>query len=459
VSGNDSRDPGVRDATDHPRLLLKNGKVLDYFPVDLRADPAPRVANVDLRIAQGRVAERGSDLQSAAGEEVIDLAGVTVMPGNVNGHTHLYSALAAGMPLPADPPQDFTEILTQIWWPLDRALDADAVHVSAVAGAWDAVRCGTTLLFDHHSSLSSVGQSLDQVERGIAAVGLRGCLCYEVTDRGGRGSRDITLEENQRYLQKLADNPQKGVPRFRGVVGAHASFTLEERTLILLAEICDKMGVGIHMHLAEGQTDRQVSQDRRWKDPLERLLEFGLVRPGSIFAHGVDLTPIDLQTLEERGAWVVHCGRSNMNNGVGRAPVDRFPGKCALGTDGLDDNMWGELRTTYFRGNEHGRGTMGLAHAGRFWLGSYRLAREVFGEPFGSLDTGAPADFIVLNTFQKTPLNEHSWLSHLLFNFHPWDIESVYVGGRRVYRTGDAAPLAPELCQQTAQRIWSSMRR
>jgi len=428
---------------DLPRLLLKAGKVLDYFPTDLQADPAPRVERVDLRIAEGRIVERGPDLAPAEGapEEVIDLAGVTVMPGNVNGHTHLYSALAVGMPPPKEPPQNFTEILTEIWWPLDRALNAEAIRVSAVAGAWDAVRCGTTLLFDHHSSLSNVGNSLDLVEEGISTVGLRACLCYEVTDRGGRGSRDITLEENQRYLQKLADSPRRGIPTFKGMVGAHASFTLEERTLFLLAEICDKMGVGVHMHLAEGTTDREVSQDRGWKDPLERLVEFGLVRPGSIFAHGVDLTPLDMQILAERGVWLTHCGRSNMNNGVGRAPVDRFPHRCAIGTDGLDDNMWGELRATFFRGSEPGRGPLGFEGAERFWLGTFRLARDFFGEPFGSLDATAPADFVILDTFRKTPLTQENWLGHLLFNFHPWDIDSVYVGGRRVYKTGDPPPL------------------
>ena len=453
-----SSTPTGQSGAESPRLLLQNGKVLDFFPGDLAAEPAPRVEEVDLRVANGRIVARGKELAPEAGEEVRALHGVTVLPGSINSHTHLYSALAAGMPRPQEPPQDFTEILTEIWWPLDRALNSEAVYLSAVAGAWDAVRCGTTLLFDHHSSLANVGLSLDQVQKGIAEVGLRACLCYEVTDRGGRGSRDITLEENQRFLQKLADSPQKGVPQFKGIVGAHASFTLEERTLILLAEICDKMGVGVHMHLAEGKTDREVSQERGWKDPLERLVEFGLVRPGSIFAHGVDLTPIDLQILEEKGSWVVHCGRSNMNNGVGRAPVDRFPTNCAIGTDGLDDNMWGELRTTFFRGNESGRGPMGYDHAERFWLGGYRLARAFFGEPFGSLAVGAPADFIVLDTFQKTPLTSDTWLGHLLFNFHPWDIDSVYVGGHKVYQTGDAAPVDPHLCQETALRIWDTMR-
>ena len=111
----------------------------------------------------------------------------------------------------------------------------------------------------------------EEVESAIAQVGLRGCLCYEVTDRGGKGQRDITLEENERYLQKLLDAPRSGMHQFRGMVGAHASFTLEERTLQLLEGICSRMGVGLHIHLAEGTTDREVSQDRGWKEPLARL--------------------------------------------------------------------------------------------------------------------------------------------------------------------------------------------
>jgi cytosine/adenosine deaminase-related metal-dependent hydrolase len=439
-------------------LLLKNATVLDYFPVDLDAEAAPRVEVTDLRLAGERIVARGTDLTPADGDEVLELAGVTVMPGNINAHGHLYMSLAAGMPQPAAPLRTYTDILTEVWWKLDRALDAEANHLCALAGSWDAVRCGTTLVFDHHASSAAIGESLDRVEAGIAEVGLRGCLCYEVTDRGGKGQRDIALQENERYLQKLHDAPgADGVPRFRGLVGAHASFTLEERTLELIEGICSRMGVGVHIHLAEGTTDREVSHDRGWPDPLDRLAAFGLVRPGSVFAHGVDLSPLDMQTLGAKGVWLVHCGRSNMTNGVGRAPIDRFPDNCAIGSDGLDNNMWGELRTSYFRGTEGGRGPMGFDGAARFWLGNYRLAREVFGEPFGSLDVGAPADVIILENFQKTPLTGDTWLSHLLFDFHPWDIHTVIVGGRRVYRNGDAPPVAARVLQDVAARMWRTL--
>ncbi len=453
----DKESTGPITGSDDQTLLFKNGIILDYYPPDMAAEPDPQVFSGDLRIKGDRIVERGTDLKAAPGEDVIDLAGVTILPGNINAHGHLYATFAGGMPQPKAPLETFTDILTEIWWPLDRSLDNEAVYLSALAGAWDAVRCGTTMVFDHHASLTAVGGSLDRIEQGLAEIGLRGCLCYETTDRGGKGQRDMTLEENERYLQKIMEQRPAGVPHFRGLVGAHASFTLEDKTLKLLGDICSRYNAGLHIHLAEGTTDREVSRERNWKDPLERLDDNGLLRPGSILAHGVDLSPLDMQILEDRECWLIHCGRSNMNNGVGRAPVDRFPSRCALGTDGLDDNLWGELRSTYFRGNEGGRGPLGHQGAARFWLGNYRLAREAFGEPFGSLDVGAPADFIVLDTFRKAPLDAHNWLSHLLFCFYPRDIASVYVGGSRIYQRGDTPPVDARFLQDTAARIWQHM--
>jgi len=99
----------------------------------------------------------------------------------------------------------------------------------------------------------------------------------------------------------------------------------------------------------------------------------------------------------------------------------------------------------------------GLVKSVRGPGGGYRLARHHFGEPFGSLRPGAPADFIILDNFQKTPLTSGTWLSHLLYDFHPWDIGSVWVGGRRVYNNGDGPPVAPKQLQETAMRLWRTM--
>ncbi len=451
----DDRKPAPRNPDG--RLLLKGGRVLDYFPADLAAEPRPLVEDVDLRIADSRVQERGAGLAPQAGEEVLELGGATVLPGNINGHMHLYMSLTAGAPQPPRQPSDFKETLSEVWWNLDRSLDKEAVFLSTAAGAWDAVRCGTTLIFDNHSSLSYVRGSLDEVERAMALVGLRASLCYEVTDRAGRGLRDTALEETERYLARRRELIDGGVPQFRGIVGAHASFTLEDRTLERLAALCDRYATATHLHVGESPEDRAISRKRGWTDPVQRLLDKGLIRPGSLLAHGVDLGEEELALLDRAGAWLIHCGRSNMNSGIGRARLRHWGQHVALGTNALDVNMWGELRTTFFRGRETPPPDLDLAGAAKFWFGGYRLARHHFGEPFGSLHPGAPADFIILDNFQKTPLTTSTWLSHLLYDFHPWDIGSVWVGGRRVYNNGDGPPVEPKLLQETAMRLWRTM--
>src|SRR5207248_1813393 len=140
--------------------------------------------------------------QPASDDEIIDCGGAVVLPGMVNGHTHLYSALAVGMPPPQQSPKNFLEILQLVWWRLDRALDAESIEASAQIGALSALHCGTTTLIDHHASPNCIGDSLDLIERGLASVGLCGVLCYEVTDRNGKFGREAGLEENRRYIAK-----------------------------------------------------------------------------------------------------------------------------------------------------------------------------------------------------------------------------------------------------------------
>jgi len=88
------------------------------------------------------------------------ISGAVVLPGLVNGHTHLYSALAVGMPPPPWIPRGFLEILQLIWWRLDQALDAESIELSARIGAIAAARCGTTTLIDHHASPNVIDGAL-----------------------------------------------------------------------------------------------------------------------------------------------------------------------------------------------------------------------------------------------------------------------------------------------------------
>ena len=91
----------------------------------------------------------------------------------------------AEWPSPEQPAKDFPEILQKLWWPLDLALDEEAVRYSALVCLVDAIRHGTTTLVDHHASPNAIDGSLDVIAEAVGEAGVRASLCYEVTDRNG----------------------------------------------------------------------------------------------------------------------------------------------------------------------------------------------------------------------------------------------------------------------------------
>src|SRR3954447_2500374 len=208
-----------------------------------------------LRVADGKVVSLGANAAAEPGDEIVDCGGAVLMPGLVNGHTHLYSALAAGMPAPPRQPRNFLEILQLIWWRLDRAHTLESVEMSGLVGALAAVRCGTTTLIDHHASPNAIESSLTALENGIAAVGCRGVLCYEVTDRNRADEASAGLAENERYIRESQKRTDK---RFTALVGAHASFTLEEESFIGCVDLAKRLKTGVHIHVAEDPVDEQI---------------------------------------------------------------------------------------------------------------------------------------------------------------------------------------------------------
>ncbi|KAF0247409.1 MAG: amidohydrolase, partial [bacterium] len=125
-------------------FLLKSARVVCFDPISIE--------DCDLRIDQGKVVARGKTLIAQENDEIVDCSNKLIFPGIVCAHTHLYSALARGMPAPKQTPTNFYEILKYVWWRLDRALDEETIYWSAIAGGLDAIRSGTTTLIDHHAS-------------------------------------------------------------------------------------------------------------------------------------------------------------------------------------------------------------------------------------------------------------------------------------------------------------------
>ncbi len=426
-------------------MLLRNAVLATLDP--------PRVASGDLRVDGGAVVERAAALAGRDGEEVLDLGGALLLPGFVNAHTHLYSALARGMPGPKDPPRSFVDILERVWWRLDRALDEETVRLSALAGAIDAALSGVTLVVDHHASPSAIPGSLDMMRSAVEEVGLRSVLCYEVTDRNGPEGRDLGLEETRRFL---ASGPTSLT---RGMVGGHASFTLSEETMERLGALVEEADAALHIHVAEDPADVEDCWHRYGVGLVERLDGHRLLRPSTLLAHGVHLEPAELEEAQDRGAWLLHNPRSNMNNDVGYAPTHAFR-RAALGTDGMDEDVLAEARVAFLELQEAGRDDA-FETALRFLAGGHRVATELFARPFGTLDVGAPADLVVLDYPSPTPVHDGNLAGHLLFGIDRSHVRSVMVEGRWVVRDGRVVTVDAEAilarAREAAPLLWRRM--
>ena len=427
-------------------MILRGGLVASLDP--------PRVERADLRIDRGRIVERGTSLPSLPGDAELDVTNRLILPGLVNAHTHLYSALSRGMPGPATPTRTFLEVLERVWWRLDRALDDESVYLSGMLGAMEAARSGTTLLVDHHSSPSFIRGSLDLLRRAVEEVGLRSVLCYEVTDRNGTAGRDEGLQENAAFVQETASDLT------RGLIGAHASFTLSEDSLARIGGLSDAAGVGVHVHVAEDRADVEDCRARYGETLPQRLARHGLRGPRALWAHCVHLSAQEVTEVAAAGGWIAHNPRSNMNNAVGYPTLGQ-EGRVALGTDGIDQDVLAESRAAFLKMREGNRAdAYGAAVA--LLAGGHRLAAALFGLPFGTLAPGSPADLVVCDYDPPTELTADNLAGHLLFGIDRSHVSSVIVAGRFVLRERRLANVdernVNERVRRAARALWQRMK-
>ncbi len=241
--------------------------------------------------------------------------------GMVCGHHHLYSSLARGMPAPPKTPTNFREILEQVWWRLDVALDLEMIKWSAMLGAAEALMCGTTAIIDHHESPNAIEGSLSVIADACATVGVRVNTAYGVTERHGVDAMHRGLAENERFLKAGGT----------GMIGVHAAFTMSDGGLEQAAGLATDLGFGVHIHVAEGIDDAAAGER------LERM-----TKDDWLIVHCVHLDrPL-------KGT-IAHNPRSNMNNHVGYAQPTKWPNKVVLGTDGIGADMLEEARLAYVR--------------------------------------------------------------------------------------------------------------
>ena len=407
----------------------------------------------------GTIAETGSGLASKH-PLARRASGGYLSPGLVCAHTHLYSALARGLMVDIAPSKDFVQQLEHLWWRLDRAIDLPILAASGLAGCAEAAACGVTSLVDHHAGPEAIDGSLSVLRRSFEEVGMRGLLCYETTDRNGIEGARAGIAENVRFAREIDALRGTGArASVNGCIGAHAGFTVGAETLEALGEAVRTTGRGIHVHLGEDKYDAVDSRRLHGADLVARFDAAGCLGPKSIVGHGVWLTEPEVEILNERGTFLAHNARSNMNNAVGYNALLHRAKNVVLGTDGMGADMLEEFRFASFRHRESG---------GPWWPDDFlrcldrgnRLMERYSGVAQGRVEAGFAADLALWDYDPPTPLAGGNIAGHLAFGLSSRSLRSVMVGGEFIIEDRrprfDAEGIAAAAREQ-ATRLWKRM--
>ena len=386
---------------------------------DLLIENASVVATVDdarrelkggwVAITNGLVSGVGSSLDpKPAAREKLDATDCLVTPGLVNTHHHMYQNLTRAYPPMTDKPL-FGWL--QSLYPLWRAIDEEAVYVSAYVGLAELALSGCTTSTDHlYLHPHGAGDLLTAEIRAAQELGMRfhptrGSMSLSQKD-GGLPPDDVVSDDDEilaaSQLAVERHHDRSFGAMVRVALAPCSPFSVTEELMVRSAELAEKLDVRLHTHFAENAEDDDFSIATFGCRPMEYLERTGWCSDRTWVAHCVMPNHDEVHRLGAAGIGVAHCPSSNMILASGISPVVdlRAAGvKVGLGVDGSSSadsaSMWLEARQAMLlaklrNGASAGTARMSLEIATRGGAGC--LGRE--GE-IGEISVGSVGDVAV----------------------------------------------------------------
>ncbi|HEX8187357.1 MAG TPA: amidohydrolase [Pyrinomonadaceae bacterium] len=402
-------------------------------------------------VAGGRIVAVGKRSEVAgrfAARETIDARGAAVIPGLVNGHTHIPMALFRGI---ADD-LDLNEWLTKYIFPAEaKNVTEEFVRAGTQLGLAEMIRGGTTTYCDMYYFEDAIAEETER-------AGVRGLL--------GETVIDFPVADNKTWPAAMA-YAERFVARWKGnklitaAVAPHAPYTVSEAHLREVRAFSDRTGAPVVTHVAETRKEVEDVTRDHGATPVEYLARIGFLGPRTVAAHTVHLTAAEIELLRRHGVGSVHNPQSNMKLASGVAPVPqmlRAGVLLGLGTDGAASNndldMWEEIDTAAKLHKLSSNDPKVVTAEEAFALATVGGARALhMDSDIGSLEEGKRADIVVvgLDSLHQTP--RYNVYSHLVYATKAGDVRTVVIEGRVVMRERRLLTLDEALIKQKARAI------
>ena len=440
-------------------LVIGNGKLFT------RNDEMPFVENGAVAIEETKIAAVGETeaIKKQYGDaEFIDAKGGVIMPAFINTHEHIYSAMARGLSIKGYNPKGFLDILDGQWWTIDRHLTLEQTKYSAVETLISCIRNGVTTVFDHHASFGQIGGSLFTIADVAKELGVRACLCYEISDRDGMDKARESVMENAEFIRyALKDDTDM----IAGMMGMHAQFTISDATMELAA--ANKPDeVGYHIHVAEGIEDLHDCLKKYGKRIVDRLMDFNILGEKTLLGHCIYINPHEMDLIKDTNTMVVHNPESNMGNACGCPPTMELVHRgilTGLGTDGYTHDMIESYKVANVLHKHH------LCDANAAWgevpkmlfENNAAIANRYFKTPLGVLKEGAAGDVIVVDYNPPTQLDASNINGHILFGMTGRDVVTTVANGRVLMKDREIKVIDVEeamaKCREESAKLWHSI--
>ena len=425
-------------------LIIKGGTVVTM-------DGSRRVIeNGGVAIKGGRIVEVDdtADIdRKYAAREVINAAGKVVIPGLINGHTHVPMTLFRGI---ADD-LDLQEWLTKYIFPAEaKNVTEDFVRAGARLGLAEMLRSGTTTYCDMYYFEDAIADETFK-------AGMRGVL--------GETVLDFPVADNKTYEEGLAYT-ERFIRKWQGnalivpAIAPHAPYTVSEAHLKAARALSDKTGAPIVTHISETKREVDDSIKAKGASPIDYLNRIGFLNNRVIAAHVVWPTDEELGLLKRLGVGIVHNPQSNMKLASGVAPVPEMLKRdlpVGLGTDGAasnnDLNLWEEMDTAAKLHKLISRDPKVVSAQEAFEMATIRGARALhLDQEIGSIEKGKRADIAIvdLDDLNQTPF--YNIYSDLVYATKSGDVRTVIIEGRVVMRDRRLLTLNEETIKADARR-------